>query len=397
MSLVIEPDGGDACWQDEDIPVAVACRVVWVGSRDENGRSLFRERPFAIGEACELEDAGGFGVLGVELGDEDLFGEADFAEEPDAVVVDVELVPGEAVARADGVSMVVVVPAFPAGEERDPPVVAGVVLGLEAALAPEVGRGVDQPGGVKAESDAEEGSPEDHADCAKDDVSCRCESCAEGELEKTADDQGDPVIFAEPDMDAVLGEVGGVTAEQSGLGVESAAGENPAGVSPPGAVVRSVGIAFVVGVLMVDAVGGDPEDGSALEREAAAHGDEVLDPLGSAVAAMGEQAMVGHADADVDGEEVGDDEGGEIFPGEEEEGGDGSDVEGAHGDGGDPVDAALLVLAAHAEVLLDLLGDFGDDRDDGGQLGCGSYGGFFDGAFFHSAKGSHVFGCPFYC
>jgi len=70
--------------------------------------------------------------------------------------------------------------------------------------------------------------------------------------------------------------------------------------------------------------------------------------------------MVGHADADVDGEEVGNDEGGEVFPGEEEERGDGSHVEGAHGDGGDPVDAALLVLAAHAEVLLDLLGDFGD-------------------------------------
>jgi hypothetical protein len=55
-------------------------------------------------------------------------------------------------------------------------------------------------------------------------------------------------------------------------------------------------------------------------------------------------------------------------------------VKGAHGDGGDPVDAALLVLAAHAEVLLDLLGDFGDDRDDGGQLGCGFYRGCFDGA-----------------
>ena len=122
---------------------------------------------------------------------------------------------------------------------------------------------------------------------------------------------------------------------------------------------------------MMDAVGGDPEDGSALKGEAAAHGDEVLDPLGGLVAAMGEQAMVGHADADVDGEEVHDDEGGEVRPGEEEEGGDGSDVEEAHGDGGDPVDAALLVLAAHAEVLLDLLGDFGDGRDDSGQLGCG--------------------------
>jgi hypothetical protein len=61
-------------------------------------------------------------------------------------------------------------------------------------------------------------------------------------------------------------------------------------------------------------------------------------------------------------------------------------MEESHEDGGEPVNAALLVLAAHAEVLLDLLGDFGDGWDDGGQLGCGSYGGFFNGG-----KGSHVF------
>ena len=46
-------------------------------------------------------------------------------------------------------------------------------------------------------------------------------------------------------------------------------------------------------------------------------------------------------------------------------------MEEAHEDGGDPIDAALLVLAAHAQVLLDLLGDFGDGWDDSGQLGCG--------------------------
>jgi hypothetical protein len=99
-----------------------------------------------------------------------------------------------------------------------------------------------------------------------------------------------------------------------------------------------------------------------------------------------EQAMVGHADANVDGEEVHDDEGGQVRPGEEEERGDGSDVEEPHGDSGDPVDAALLVLAAHAEVLLDLLGDFGDGWDYGGQLGRGLCGSFFD-----RGQGSHVF------
>jgi hypothetical protein len=340
----------------------------------------------AIGccKGCRLENAGWLGVRGVVLGDLDAFGEADFGEEPDAVVVDVELVPGESVARADGMGVVVVVPAFAASEESDPPVVAGVVLGLEAALTPEVRRRVDEPGGVEAYGDAKEGSPEDHAEGSDEVMAGGCEGCTESDLDEAADDQRDPVIFAEPDVDGILCEVGGVAAEECGLGVQGAAGENPAGVSPPGAVVRSVGIAFVVGVLMMDAVCGYPEDRATFKREGAAHGDEVLDPLGGFVAAVREQAMIGHADTDVDGEEVGDDEGGEVLPGEEEERGDGSDVKDPHGDGGDPVDAALLVLAAHAEVLLDLLGDLGDCGDGLGKLGGGLYWSFFDGA-----KGSH--------
>jgi len=85
-----------------------------------------------------LDHARGFGVLGIELRDLDFFSEADFAKNPDAVVVDVELIPGEAVTSADRVGVVVVVPAFAAGEQSDPPVVARVILGLETALAPQV-------------------------------------------------------------------------------------------------------------------------------------------------------------------------------------------------------------------------------------------------------------------
>lgn len=110
----------------------------------------------------------------------------------------------------------------------------------------------------------------------------------------------------------------------------------------------------------MDAMRGDPEDGSAFKGEAAAGGDEILEPLGNAIAAVGEQAMVCHADTDIDREEVHDEEGTEILPGEEEERGDGTDVEEPHGDGGDPVDAALLVLAAHAQILLDFLRDLMD-------------------------------------
>jgi hypothetical protein len=101
---------------------------------------------------------------------------------------------------------------------------------------------------------------------------------------------------------------------------------------------------------------------------------------------MGQQAVVAHADADVDGEEVHDAEGGEILPREEEERGEGADVEEAHDDGGDPVDASLLVVAAHAEILLDLLGNLGgeaaggfDTLGGGADLGLGrglGFGGF---------------------
>ncbi len=145
-------------------------------------------------------------------------------------------------------------------------------------------------------------------------------------------------------------------------------GKDPAGVGPEGAVDGGVRVAFLVGVLVVDAVGGDPEDGSAFERHGAAGGNEVFQPLGGAEAAVGEQAMVGDADAEVNGEEVHDEEDGEVLPGEAEEGGDGADVKETHDDGGDPVDAALLVFAAHAEVLLDLLADL---RGAIGGLGVG--------------------------
>ena len=335
--------------------------------------------------------AGGFGVVGIELCDLDLFSEADFGEEPDAVVVDVELVPGEAVAGTDGVGVVVVMPAFAAGEDGNPPVVAGVVFGLEATLAPEVRGGVDEPGGVEANGDAEEGSPEEHAESADDVVAGAGESCTDDDLEDAGGDQRNVMVLAEPDVDWVAGEVGGVAAEEGGLRVHGAAGEDPAGVSPPGAVVRCVWVAFLIGVLMVDAVGGYPEDRASLEGETTAHGDEVLDPLGRSVAAMGEQAMVRHSDTYINREEVHDGEGGQILPGEEEESSDGADVEEAHGDGGDPVDAALLVLAAHAQVLLDLFGDFNDGRD-GGSARCGSLGcrDFFGG----DNGGAHVCGGP---
>src|SRR6202012_337087 len=144
----------------------------------------------------------------------------------DAVVVDVELIPGEAVASADGVGVVVVVPAFAAGQESDPPVVAGVVLGLKAGSAPEVRRGVDQPRCMQAKRDAEERSPQHHADCTGDVMTRGSQRRAKRDLQKPGDGQGKPVILRQPYMNAVAGKVRSVAAKQRCLRVQSATGEN---------------------------------------------------------------------------------------------------------------------------------------------------------------------------
>src|SRR5208283_4322291 len=93
-------------------------------------------------------------------------GEAELGEQPDSIVIGIDLVPGQSVARRDGVGMVIVVPAFAAGEERDPPTVAGVVAGLKPPRAPHVGGGVDEPGGVQADGNAKKDAPKQKANGA---------------------------------------------------------------------------------------------------------------------------------------------------------------------------------------------------------------------------------------
>ena len=60
---------------------------------------------------------------------------------------------------------------------------------------------------------------------------------------------------------------------------------------------------------MVDAVGRHPEDRTALEGQRAAPGQEILDPLIGLVAAVGQQAVIRHADAEHAGDAVQDERG----------------------------------------------------------------------------------------
>src|ERR1700733_14430968 len=135
--------------------------------------------------------------------------------------------------------------------------------------------------------------------------------------------------------------------------MESIALQNPVDVCPPSAIVRRVRIAFVVAELMMNTMRGYPEDGAALKRECGAGGHRVFQPLRHFVSAVRQQAVIAHANADVDGEHVEDNGGDERLPGEEEEGNHGADVEGEHEDRRHPVAAEVLAgPAQYRHVLL---------------------------------------------
>ena len=75
-------------------------------------------------------------------------------------------------------------------------------------------------------------------------------------------------------------------------------------MSPPAAFGRSVWVAGFVGVLMVNAMRRDPENWAALKGEGAAYGKEILHPFWCLVTVMRQQAVITHADAHIDGEDV---------------------------------------------------------------------------------------------
>src|SRR5579862_7772729 len=88
----------------------------------------------------------------------DLLCKAELFQRPDAVPVEIELVPGKPVPRGYRMCVVIVVPALAKRKERNPPAVRRKVACLIAARAPGMRRGIHQPGCVQAEYHAEEHS-----------------------------------------------------------------------------------------------------------------------------------------------------------------------------------------------------------------------------------------------
>ena len=81
-------------------------------------------------------------------------------ERADAEPVDVEFIPGEAVADAPWIGVVVIMPALSQTQQRYRPLIPASIIGVERALAEGVTDRIDAPGGVAGKKHAYHPSPE---------------------------------------------------------------------------------------------------------------------------------------------------------------------------------------------------------------------------------------------
>ena len=121
--------------------------------------------------------------------------------------------------------VVVVVPAFAEGDHGDPPVVARIVPGVEAALAPQVRGGVDQPRGVPAEYDAHKNRPQHQR------------PPADGQTDQRHGDRRDPVIVVQPHIIRLPRQIRRVFRHGARVVVHGLTPDEPADVRPESAVV----------------------------------------------------------------------------------------------------------------------------------------------------------------
>src|SRR3954470_9750993 len=119
---------------------------------------------------------------------------------------------------------------------------------------------------MKADDGAEKYAPED------------VRYASEREQRNTDDHVRGPVPLREKDLPGIAHQIGYVTGEYRCVVVQPFAGEDPPHMRPPRAFARRVRIAFVIGILMMDPMGRNPENRPAFERQGSAPGEHVFDP-----------------------------------------------------------------------------------------------------------------------
>ncbi len=118
----------------------------------------------------------------------------------------------------------IVVPPLAGGDEGDPPVIPGIIMGNESATAPHVRNRVDQPGRVEPDDDPEADAPK------------HVWNTADGEKEESKHNQGNPMIVVQPDVKCIFGQIRRVFSHQRSIAIFALSDKKPADVSPPAAV-----------------------------------------------------------------------------------------------------------------------------------------------------------------
>src|ERR1700741_5095981 len=111
-----------------------------------------------------------------------------------------------------------------------------------------------------------------------------------------------------------------------------------------------MGIAFFIGILMVNAMRADPGDRTAFQSHRRANRQKILHPLWSLIAAVRQQAVIAHADAKTSCDPPQDGGSRQTLPREHEERDNRSDVECGHEETSSPVDWLLKCLVALEDV-----------------------------------------------
>ena len=189
--------------------------------------------------------------------------EAELGHEFEAVVGEIDFPPVEALAGAAHVAVVVVVPAFAQGDEGEPEVVAALVGGFEALIAPDVGEAVDEEGAVQEEDGADKEAPDEELPAIGAEAGGEFLKEPAGGVEGEAHEGGDDEVEAvQEDELGVFGEV----FDGAVVGGEVFAAGHPTDVAPDEAVDQSgVWVFRGIAVLMMVAVGAGPPEGAALD------------------------------------------------------------------------------------------------------------------------------------
>src|ERR1700680_562835 len=122
--------------------------------------------------------------------------------------------------------MVIVMPALTEGEQRYPPVVAGIVASAEPPPAPHVGHRVDGPGGVEPEYQADTHAPQQEW------------KTTNSEQHGAEQDRKNPVVGIQINVKRILCQIGSVLGHQLGVIMLGLTDQQPANMRPPSAIVR---------------------------------------------------------------------------------------------------------------------------------------------------------------